>query len=219
MIKAAIFDLDGTLLDSIKDLEDACNYALSHFNMPHVNSQRYKLLLGKGRRKIIESIVGEFFGNDEEKIIDEFLSYYNEYYSSHMFNNTKPYDGILDMLDYLNSNNIITAVLSNKPHDFTQSLVSHFFKDKIKIVYGLQNGYEAKPDPCTLLEIINILGLKKHELIYIGDTEIDIQVAKNANVKSLGVLWGFRTASLLESEGADYIASTIDEMKQIIINN
>jgi len=219
MIKAAIFDMDGTLLDSIKDLENACNYALSRFNVPHVNSQRYKLLLGKGRRKIIESIVEEFIGSNEEKIINEFLSYYNEYYSAHMFDNTKPYDGILDMLDYLNSHDIITAVLSNKPHNFTQSLASRFFMDKIKTVYGLQSGYEAKPDPCTLLEIINILGLKKHECIYIGDTEIDIQVAKNANVKSLGVLWGFRTASLLKSEGADYIASTVDEMKQILINN
>jgi len=219
MFKAAIFDLDGTLLDSIEDLEAACNYALSKFNLPHVDSQRYKLLLGKGRRKLIESIVEEFFGNDEEEVFEKFLSYYNEYYEVHMFDNTKPFDGILEMLDYLNNRNVISAVLSNKPHDFTQSLASRFFNDKIKTVYGLQDGYEAKPDPATLLEIINTLNLKKHECIYIGDTEIDIQVAKNANVKSLGVLWGFRTASRLESEGADYIASTIDELKDIIINN
>lgn len=219
MFKAAIFDLDGTLLDSIEDLELACNYALSKFNLPHVDSQRYKLLLGKGRRKLIESIVEEFFGNDEEEVFEKFLSYYNEYYEVHMFDNTKPFDGILEMLDYLNNRNVITAVLSNKPHDFTQSLASRFFNDRVKTVYGLQDGYEAKPDPVTLLEIINTLDLKKHECIYIGDTEIDIQVAKNANVKSLGVLWGFRTASRLENEGADYIASTIDELKDIIINN
>jgi len=219
MFKAAIFDLDGTLLDSIEDLECACNYALSQFNLPRVDSQRYKLLLGKGRRTIIETIVGEFFGNDEKEIVEKFLAYYNSYYEAHMFDNTKPFDGILDMLDVLNDNNIITAVLSNKPNDFTKSLASSFFKDKIKTVYGLQDGYEAKPDPVTLLEIINGLGLEKSECIYIGDTEIDIQVARNANIKSLGVLWGFRTASRLESEGADYIASTIDEMKQIIMNN
>ena len=219
MFKAAIFDLDGTLLDSAEDLERACNYALDKFDLPHVDSQKYLLLLGKGRKKIIEAIVGEFFGNDNEEVIEKFLGYYNEYYEAHMFDHTKTFDGIQEMLVYLNENNVTTAILSNKPHDFTTALVSRIFGDRIKTVYGLKDGYEAKPNPVTLLEIIDRLGLEKHECIYVGDTEVDIQTAKNAQVKSLGVLWGFRTASILEREGADYIASTIDEMKRIIVNN
>ncbi|MFA9424399.1 MAG: HAD family hydrolase, partial [Sedimentibacter sp.] len=199
--------------------EHAFNYALSQFNLPHLDSQKYKLLLGKGRRNLVESIVSEFFENNNEEIIEKFISYFNYYYEIHMFDNTKPFDGILDTLDYLNNNNVTTAILSNKPHDFTLSLASRFFGNKVKKVYGLQDGYEAKPDPVSLLEIINELGLKNNECIYIGDTEIDIQVSKNAKVKSLGVLWGFRTASILEGEGADYIASTIDELKEIIMNN
>lgn len=217
MYKAAIFDLDGTLLDSVKDLERACNYALSKFNLPNVDSQKYKLMLGAGRKKIIESIVSEFFGYDENEIIEKFLEYYNEFYDAHMLDNTKPFKGILNMLDLLRSKNVVTAILSNKPHDFTLKLCKQFFSDKVQYVSGLKDGYEAKPDPALLLEIINDLGLKKEDCIYIGDTEIDIQVAKNAGVKSLGVLWGFRTQALLEKEEADYLASNIDEMTDIIL--
>lgn len=217
MYKAAIFDLDGTLLDSVKDLERACNYALSKFNLPNVDSQKYKLMLGAGRKKIIESIVSEFFGYDENEIIEKFLEYYNEFYDAHMLDNTKPFKGILNMLDLLRSKNVVTAILSNKPHDFTLKLCKQFFSDKVQYVSGLKDGYEAKPDPALLLEIINDLGLKKEDCIYIGDTEIDIQVAKNSGVKSLGVLWGFRTQALLEKEEADYLASNIDEMTDIIL--
>lgn len=217
MYKAAIFDLDGTLLDSVKDLERACNYALSKFNLPNVDSQKYKLMLGAGRKKIIESIVSEFFGYDENEIIEKFLEYYNEFYDAHMLDNTKPFKGILNMLDLLRSKNVVTAILSNKPHDFTLKLCKQFFSDKVQYVSGLKDGYEAKPNPALLLEIINDLGLKKEDCIYIGDTEIDIQVAKNAGVKSLGVLWGFRTQALLEKEEADYLASNIDEMTDIIL--
>lgn len=218
MFKAAIFDLDGTLLDSVEDLEKACNYALSKFNLPQVDSQKYKLMLGYGRRKVIESIVSEFFGFEQEDVINKFLSYYNEYYNAHMFDNTKPFEEIIDMLDTLNKKNIITAVLSNKPHDFTQKLCDRFFNNKIKYSSGLKDGSKAKPDPASLLSIINDLNIKKEECIYIGDTEIDIQVAKNAGVKSLGVLWGFRTQAVLEQEEADYIASNINEMIDIILN-
>lgn len=217
MFKAAIFDLDGTLLDSAEDLERACNYALSKFDLPNVDSQKYKLMLGNGRRKVIESIVGEFFGYEQNDVTERFLEYYNEFYNTHMFDNTRPFEGILEMLDILINNNVITAVLSNKPHDFTLKLVKRFFNDKIKYISGLKDGYEAKPHPGSLLEIINNLGLKKEECIYIGDTEIDIRVSKNAGVKSLGVLWGFRTQSLLEREEADFIASNIDEMIKFIL--
>ncbi len=217
MFKAAIFDLDGTLLDSQLDLERACNYALSKYNLPKIDSQKYKLMLGSGRQKLIESIVGEFFGYDQKEVFDNFLEYYNEFYDSHMFDNTKPFDGIMDMLDVLNSHNVITAVLSNKPHDFTEKLAQRFFKGKVKFVSGLKDGYKAKPDPASLLEMIDDLKIKKEECIYVGDTEIDIRTAKNAGVKSLGVLWGFRTQSLLEREEADFIASDMNEMIDIIL--
>lgn len=217
MFKAAIFDLDGTLLDSQLDLERACNYALSKYNLPKIDSQKYKLMLGSGRQKLIESIVSEFFGYDQNEVFEEFLEYYNEFYDSHMFDNTKPYDGVMNMLDVLNSHNVITAVLSNKPHDFTVKLAQHFFKGKVKYVSGLKEGYEAKPNPASLLEIINSLGLKKEECIYVGDTEIDIRTAKNTGVKSLGVLWGFRTQSVLEREEVGFIASNMDEMIDIIL--
>lgn len=219
MFKAAIFDLDGTLLDSVEDLEKACNYALSKFNLPQVDSQKYKLMLGYGRRKVIESIISEFFGYEQIDVTNKFLKYYNEYYDIHMFDNTKPFTGIMDMLDVLNKNHIITAVLSNKTHDNTIKLCKRYFNDKIKFSLGLKDGFNAKPDPASLLSILNDLNLNKEDCVYIGDTEIDIQVARNAGIKSLGVLWGFRTQTMLEMENADFIASNIDEMIEIILNN
>ncbi len=219
MFKAAIFDLDGTLMDSAEDLEAACNYALDKFNLHHVDSQKYKLLLGTGRRKVVESIVGEFFENYDESTIEEFLVHYNAYYENHMLDHTKPYEGILDMLDYLNKNNILTAILSNKPDDFTKELVSRTFGDRIHYVYGLKDGCQAKPDPASLLDIISELKAEKNQCVYIGDTEIDVKTAKNAGIKSIGVLWGFRTSSVLQNEGADYIVSTADEIKKIVVHN
>lgn len=217
MFKAAIFDLDGTLLDSAEDLERACNYALSKFNLPKVDSQKHLMLLGVGRKQLIESIVAEFFGYDEKEITEKFLNYYNEYYESHMFDHTKPFEGILDMLDTLKNNNVVTAILSNKPHDFVLELGERFFSNKVQHISGLKEGYATKPDPTSLLEIVHDLNLKKEDCIYIGDTEIDIQTAKNAGIKSLGVLWGFRAQSVLEREEPNYLASNIDEMTDIIL--
>lgn len=219
MFKAAIFDLDGTLMDSAEDLEAACNYALDKFNLHHVDSQRYKLLLGSGRRKLVESIVEEFIENYDESTIEEFLVHYNTYYDNHMLDHTKPYEGIQDMLDYLNENNILTAILSNKPDDFTRKIVSNTLGDKINYVSGLKDCCQAKPDPASLLNIISELKIEKNDCVYIGDTEIDIQTAKNAGIKSIGVLWGFRTASVLQDEGADYIVSTVEEIKKIVVHN
>ncbi len=218
MFKAAIFDLDGTLMNSAKDLERSCNYALSKFNLPKIDSQKYMLMLGLGRVKSIEIIVNEFFGSEQDEIVKKFLIYFNEFYDVHMMDNTKPFNGVIEMLDKLNSSNIITAVLSNKPHNFTLKLCNHFFGNKIQLVSGLKEGYKAKPDPASLIEIINDLGLKKEECIYIGDTEVDINTAKNAGTKSLGVTWGFRSRESLEHEEADHIASDISEMTDIILS-
>lgn len=219
MFKAAIFDLDGTLLDSAEDLERACNYALSKFNLPQVDSQKYKLMLGFGRRRVIELIVSEFFGFEEKDVVDKFLEYYNEFYESHMLDNTKPFPGIMNMLNVLSDSGVITAVLSNKSHDNTVKLTNEFFKDKIKYSAGLKEGCLAKPHPDSLLNLLNTLNLKKEECIYIGDTEIDIQVAKNAGVQSLGVLWGFRSEDIMRKENADFMASTMEELIHVVLNN
>lgn len=218
MFKAAIFDLDGTLLDSFLDLENACNYALSKFNLPKVNSQSYKLMLGESRKIIIKSIINDLIGNVDEKTYIEFHEHYNNYYNEHMLDNTKPYDGILEMLVHLKNNGVITAILSNKPHGFTNSLAKHYFGDKIDVVYGLRDGYEPKPNPDTLLELIKHLNIDRKDCIYIGDTEVDIEVAQNAHIESLGVLWGFRNKALLEKTGADFLASNTDELLEIVLN-
>ena len=217
MYKTAIFDLDGTLLNSARDLEEACNYALSKYNLPNVDSRSFTLRLGSGRCKLIESIVNDFFDNGKKEIIEEFLKYFNEYYDAHLSDYTRPYENINEGLKILTESNIITAVLSNKPHEFTIKLVNYFFGDNVKHISGLKDGYEPKPDPKALLDIIADLGVRKEECIYIGDSEIDIRVSKNAGIKSLGVLWGFRDEALLKKEGANFLASNVSEMVDIII--
>lgn len=216
MYKATIFDLDGTLLNALGDIEEACNYALVQNNLPVVETEKYKALLGRGRRKLIESLIPN--ENKNEETINEILSKFNSYYETHMMNKTIPYEGIIELLDELNKNNIVTAIVSNKPHEFTKVIANHYFGNKIKIVFGQRAGFDIKPNPDTLLEVINILNLAKNECIFIGDTEIDLMTAKNANIKSIGVLWGYRSLQKLESEGADYIVSTTDELKDIVIN-
>lgn len=217
MYKAAIFDLDGTLLNAIGDIEDACNFALVQNNFPKIKTEKYKEVLGGGRKKIIETFIPTEHINEEN--IDKVLSAFNSYYKSNMMNKTTPYEGIIQLLDELNTNNIITAIVSNKPHEFTKEIVNHYFKDKIKIVFGQRNGFDLKPNPDTLLEVINILNFDKNDCIFIGDTEIDIKTAKNANIKSVGVSWGYRSLQKLQEEGADYVVSSPIELKNLILNN
>jgi len=217
MLKIAIFDLDGTLLNALGDIEEACNYALVKNNLPVVETDKYRTLLGKGRKKLIESLIPDEKNNEET--VNKILSHFNSYYGTHMMDKTIPYDGIVKLLDDLNKNNIITAIVSNKPHEFTKVIVNHYFGDKIKVVFGQRRGFDIKPNPDTVLEVIKILDAKQSECVYIGDTEIDIMTAKNANIKSIGVLWGYRSLKNLESAGADYIVSTTTELKNIIINN
>lgn len=217
MYKVAIFDLDGTLLNALGDIEEACNYALIKNNLPVVETEKYKALLGRGRKKLIESLIPAEKNNEETVI--RVLSYFNSYYGTHMMDKTLPYDGIIKLLDELTKNNIITAIVSNKPHEFTKVIVKHYFGDKIKVVFGQRKGFDIKPNPDTVLEVIKILNLEKNDCVYIGDTEIDIITAKNASIKSIGVLWGYRSLDVLESAGADYIVSTTDELKKVIINS
>ena len=217
MFKAAIFDLDGTLLNALGDIEDSCNHALVKNNLPVVETEKYKSLLGRGRKNLIENLIPD--GNKNEEIINKILLDFNIYYENHMMNKTTPYEGIIELLDELNKNNIITAIVSNKSHEFTKKIVNHYFNDKIKIVFGQRKGYDIKPNPDTLLEVIELLNLDKDECIFIGDTEIDILTAKNANIKSIGVLWGYRSLKELENVNADYIVSTTDGLKNIIINS
>lgn len=215
MYKVAIFDLDGTLLDTIEDLANACNYALAKSFFSTYEVEQYKTFVGNGVYKLVERALPEISRDDEtcNKVLNDFREYYNE----HMIDMTKPYDGIIALLDKLKSEGIKLVVVSNKPHKYTIEIVNKYFNNKFDLVFGHRDGYNAKPDPVSVLEALKLLNLEKEECIYIGDSNVDIITARNAKVKSVGVLWGFRSEEELRNEGATYLVSSAEEIKKIIL--
>lgn len=217
MIKAAIFDLDGTLLNTLEDVVNACNYALKRCNFKTHSIEEYKVFVGDGRSKLIERIVpDEYKGNDEVK--NKVLRLFDEYYSGHMLDMTKPYEGICEMLKSLKEKGVKLAVVSNKPDEFVGGIVKKYFGDTFEIVHGQRTNYPVKPDPTTVYEVIEYFGIKLNESIYVGDSNVDIYTAKNAKVKSIGVAWGFRGEEELREAGADYIVYDSNEITELILS-
>lgn len=215
MFKAVIFDLDGTLINSIGDLAAACNYGLEKCGFPTHEVEEYKMFVGDGRLKLIERILAPEIRNEEN--INKLLKLFDDYYSDHMFDNTKTYDGVIELIDYLHKKDIKCAVVSNKPHEFATQIVSDFLGKRFEVVFGHRKDTKTKPDPYSVNEVIKKLDISKDECLYVGDSNVDIITARNAGVKSVGVLWGFRSEEELRGEGADFIANDMEELKNIIL--
>ena len=214
MIKSIIFDLDGTLLNTIEDLANACNYALTTLGYKTHEVEKYKTFVGNGRYKLVERMLPE--DRRDMDNIEKSLQLFDTYYEKHMIDMTKPYDGIMEMLDSLINRGINIAVVSNKPHEFTTEVVKNYFGDRFKVVYGHKKNTKEKPDPWAVLEVIEEFNVNKDECLYIGDSEIDINTAKNAGVKSVGVEWGFRGKGELEAAGANYIVNKPEQILEIL---
>ena len=214
MIKGIIFDLDGTLLNTIEDLANACNYVLTTLGYKTHEVEKYKTFVGNGRYKLVERMLPEDRRDMEN--IEKALKLFDTYYEKHMIDMTKPYDGIMEMLDSLINRGINIAVVSNKPHEFTTEVVKNYFGDRFKVVYGHKKNTKEKPDPWAVLEVIEEFNVNKDECLYIGDSEIDINTAKNAGVKSVGVEWGFRGKGELEAAGANYIVNKPEQILEIL---
>lgn len=214
MINSIIFDLDGTLLNTIEDLANACNYALTTLGYKTHEVEKYKTFVGNGRYKLVERMLPE--DNRSVENIEKALELFDSYYEKHMIDMTKPYDGIMEMLDCLINKSINIAVVSNKPHEFTTEVVKNYFGDRFEVVYGHKKNTKEKPDPWAVLEVIDEFKVNKDECLYVGDSEIDINTAKNAGVKSVGVEWGFRGKGELESAGANYIVNKPEQILEIL---
>ncbi|MGL5353330.1 MAG: HAD family hydrolase [Clostridium sp.] len=215
MYKAVIFDLDGTLLDTLEDLANACNYALKECELKTHEVEKYKRFVGDGRFKLIERIISK--EDNTVELFNKVLKLYDDYYLAHMVDETKPYNGIINLLDELKTLDIKLCVVSNKPHEFAEEMVNKYFENKINIAYGQRPNYKTKPDPQTIFEVIKELGITSGECVYVGDSNVDIETAKNAGVKSIGVSWGFRGREELEEAGADFVVDNVCELKNIIL--
>lgn len=217
MFKVAIFDLDGTLLNTLDDLANACNYALNKFSFPTYEVEKYKKFIGNGIYKLVERAVPD--NKKDKETVEKVLEVFSDYYNEHMIDMTKPYNGIISLLEELRIKGIKLAVVSNKKHEFTIEIVKKYFDDIFDIVFGHRENYKEKPDPASVLEVIDKFNILKSECIYIGDSNVDIITAKNAGVKCVGVTWGFRDSEELAKEGAHYLADNTLELKNIIMNN
>lgn len=213
--KGIIFDLDGTLLNTVYDLADSVNEVLRQLGFSVHDEEEYKMKIGKGFRNLIEVSLPEDQRNDE--IIEKGLAMFVEIYDQKYKNRTVPYDGIPELLKELSGREIYFAVNSNKRTDYTNALVDKFFSDFSFIaVYGEREGVPKKPDPASALEIAQLMNRKPEEILYIGDSKTDMKTGENAGMDTIGVTWGFRGREELETNGAVYIVDRPEEILDII---
>ncbi len=205
MIKAVLFDLDGTLINSLDDLADAVNYSLSIQNLPTHETEKYKYFVGDGMRKLIERALPEDMRDSET--IDKTLSVFLTYYKAHSLDKTAPYCGIPELLNALKCRGIITAVITNKADAVAKSIVKHFFGEGLS-AYGQREGVPTKPDPTLTRIAMKDLGVEPSECLFVGDSGMDMAVAVNSGAVPVGVIWGFRTAEELRQNGAKYLIDT-----------
>ena len=215
MPKLIIFDLDGTLLDTIEDLANSVNHALQAYNFPTHPIEAYNFFVGNGVNKLLERAL------PEDKRTADFVSMlkmeFIKYYFAHAEEFTKPYSGISELLSRLQAEGYQLGVASNKVHDATVQLVDKFFPEiKFAAVFGQREGYPVKPNPGILEEIIELAQVEKSEVFYVGDSGVDVATAYNAKVPFTGVLWGFRPRKELEEVGATSFAETTEELYSLI---
>lgn len=217
MIKLIIFDLDGTLLDTIEDLANSVNFALNGCHFPVHPVESYRYFVGNGVNKLLERALPEDKRNADfvSMLKVEFI----KHYFAHAEEFTKPYQGISELLLKLQGKGYQLGVASNKVHDATVQLIKKFFPEICFIaVFGQREGYPVKPNPGILEEIIEIAGVEKSEVLYVGDSGVDVATANNANVPFAGVLWGFRPRKELEEVGATRFVQTAEELFTLINN-
>jgi len=202
--KAVIFDLDGTLLDTIEDIKITMNLALKRYNYPEFSVEEYKYFVGKGVDNLISEVIKT--ASIPSSAFRDLKEAYYEIYKNQATINTKLYDGISELIKELKANGISLNVLSNKPHSQTVEVIRHYFGEGVfDLVYGKKEDFSPKPDPASALDLTKALGITPTEVLYVGDTETDILTAKNAGFYSVGVLWGFRKEDELVNADASKI--------------
>lgn len=208
-----IFDLDGTLLDTLDDLTAAVNYALRQHGMPEHTREEVRHMVGNGVRLLMMRAVPD--GEKNPRFDDAFRTF-REYYMEHSLDTTRPYDGIPELLQTLRRQGKRVAVVSNKFYAATRELCQHFFADSVEVAIGEHEaeGIRKKPAPDTVNEAFRQLGVGRDNAVYVGDSDVDLQTAANSGLPCISVLWGFRDQTFLEAHGATTFASNPGEILQ-----
>lgn len=211
--KMVIFDMDGTILDTLEDLKNCINYALEICGYPTRTTNEVRMFVGNGLQKLVERAVPEGTTQEEKEDVFEKLK---SYYKEHCTDNTKAYEGILDLLLSLRRDGYMTAVVSNKADFAVQELVRDYFDGLFDYAVGEREDVRKKPAPDAVNAILSKCGLNPDEAIYIGDSDVDIETAKNAHMDCISVLWGFRDHTFLEQHGASVYAEKPEDILSLL---
>lgn len=212
MYKAVIFDLDGTILNTLDDLYYSTNYALESFNLPMRTYEEIRCFVGNGVRVLIEKAVG--LSNQDK--VDDVITSFKEHYKKHSMDHIHEYNGITNLLNNLKKDNILLAVVTNKFNLAAQEIVNKFFPNIFDVVLGEDPKLNRKPHPDMCNYVLKKLAINSNDALYVGDSEVDIITAKNANLKCITCTWGFRNKEELITSGAINLIDTPDELKQYL---
>lgn len=218
MYKACIFDMDGTIVNTLNSIAYFGNTALNKLGFAPIETEKYKLMVGNGAAVLIERMLSVYDAKTEQNI-RALRKEYDTLYEGDPFYLTKPYKGIPELLLNLKAKGIKLAVLSNKPDNVTKFVAEKFFENTFNFVTGQIDSVPTKPDPTSLYNIINNFGLSKQDILFCGDSNVDVQTGVNAGVDVVGVLWGFRSKEELVSSGANFTVSTAEELYELAIGS
>lgn len=214
MYDPIVFDLDGTLLNTLGDLAAAANHALGELSLPKHETDEYRYFVGNGIPKLIERMCPE---NSSAETLEKAHGIFAEYYEIHKADLTKPYSGMPELLRELKLRGVTAVCNTNKDHNFSEELLKKFFGDSLTEIVGAGLGYKTKPDPAAVLYLIKKYEKKGIKPLYVGDSNVDMQTAKNAGIDACGALWGFRGREELAAMNPAYLAENAEELREIIL--
>ena len=210
-MKIILFDLDGTLMDTLQDITDSVNYAMEQTGYPLRCAEEVRLAVGNGVVKLIENLLPAEIAEKREKVLDVF----RPYYALHAMDKSGPYQGLPEVLSKLEKDGYRCSIVSNKPDEATSGIGKRFFPS-FPLALGQREDIPRKPDAAPIEYALNVLGGTKEECIYVGDSEVDVLTARNAGVPCIGVTWGFRDEEVLVRAGAVHLAHTPEELYERI---
>ena len=212
--RAVLFDMDGTVLDTLDDLHDSVNAALREFSLPEVDREAVAQSLGNGAGHLIRCCIPE---GSPDALYSDVLAWYRPWYDAHCLIKTRPYDGILPLMKDLRSQGIRLAIISNKPDSAVQELAEAFFPGLLDVVVGESPAVRRKPAPDTVLAAAEKMGIPVSGCVYVGDTEVDLETARNAGMACVAVTWGFRSEAQLLASGAAAPVHTPAELEAVLL--
>ena len=214
--QAVLFDMDGTVLDTLDDLCDSINHSLAEFSLPPVSREHVRQCLGNGAAYLVRHSIPEGCSPELEAAV---LAFYKPWYDAHCLIKTAPYEGILPMMQRLKEQGLRLTIISNKPDSAVQELSAAFFPGLLELSVGESPSVRRKPAPDTVLTAASQIGLSVDQCVYVGDSEVDLQTARNAGMDCISVTWGFRDEAQLIKAGASVLVHTPEELEALLLQS